>query len=70
MTAKVSQPMPEGVDRSNRPKPPAAPPKKPMTTIVDICVHFSPEPMYTVYRYGFIMNFKNQNKYLDWSDSL
>lgn len=33
MSSKESQPMPEGINRSNRPKAPAAPPKPNKLTI-------------------------------------
>lgn len=38
MTAKAPQPMPEGVDRTNRPKAPSTPPNKPHSGCVCDCV--------------------------------
>jgi len=69
MTAKAPTPMPEGMNRENRPKAPAAPPRK-LNTIVTVNIKISPEPKYPVYWFDFWLQFDNQNAYLNWQDSL
>lgn len=68
MTTKAPTPMPEGMNRDNRPKAPAAPPK--LNTVVTVNVKIEREAKYPAYAFDMWMWFDNQNAYLDWQDSL